>query len=233
MLKYPIQKKTGTMAETTNNDNLLLEPYLSKVDALRSDMLFRAFKNDKPYSFDYRYKEDFQNIQEEIKVMLEKQPSLQLSPSVKNMIPIFLPTDVARIAFFAHRAKSVRIFNTDTMKDTLWKQARKQYRRGEIKKEEILSIVDIDLKVFKTFDSTHDFKSYRFDSYTNTVQFNAYDKDDNVLIEKSYVLGGLVFDMKEKDFEEKIVITYPRHRKQRSDKKDNYLPLKLIKIRGV
>ena len=222
------------MADSTNNRNLLTKLYLNKINTLRQQMVFRTFKNNKPYSFDYVYKADFQTIEEEIKATLSEKPSLKLSPLVKNLIPIFLPSNVSRIAFFEYTAKSVRVFNTDTIENSLRRQAHKQYRRGEIKKEEIEPLIKKELLTFYTLDEENKKRgeiSYRHDLYTQTIQFNAYDKEDCILIEKSHIRGGLVFDMKIEEFN-KIIITHPQHRKKRADKKDNYLPLTLLKIRA-
>jgi hypothetical protein len=157
----------------------------------------------------------------------------QLSRSVKNLIPIFLPENTVRIAFFSYPSKSVRAVNIKNLKTILSRQAEKKYKNGQLTKKEVHTLVKQDIETFNNFQELHKFTEYRQDIQTKTIQFNAYDDNDALLIEKSFVRGGLVFDIKEEEFKEKIIVTYPRHRKQRNDKKNDYLPLKLIKIRGL
>ena len=156
-----------------------------------------------------------------------------MSPTISNKLPVFLPAEVKRIAFFAYQAKSVRAIDPDDLENILTKQAMKLCRHNELQYTEVESLVKTDLQTFKTYHEEHKHTAYRTDVFTSTVQFNAYDKDDNLLIEKSFVKGGLIFDILEKDFSQNITITYPRYRKQRTDKKDDYLPLRIIKIRGL
>ncbi len=209
----------------------ILEVYRKRIDDLRNKMHFYSFENGRPYSFDYHFKPQFDQIVTELNKVLEKN-KLPQSPFITNHIPLFLPPETKRIAFFSYRSKSVREVNIDNLETLLIKQAQKRSRLGEFPQNEIEKRVKDDLEAFKTYDKIHNFDGYRRDILTNTVQFNAYDADDNLLIEKSFVRGGLVFDLKPEDFSS-IEITYPRRRKQRSDKKEDFLPLKLIQIRGI
>ena len=212
------------MKKLNNKQDTLSTTYLSQVIALRDKMHFFTFENEKLYSFDYTYKKEFELFVKNID---------KLSVSVKNIIPIFLPKSTARIAFFSYASKSVRAVNIENLESMLKRQAEKKYKNGEIRKEEANTFVKEDIEIFNSFQKQHNFTKYRQDIKTKTVQFNAYSEDDTVLIEKSYIRGGLIFDMREDEFDKKIIVTYPRHRKRRSDKKDDYLPLKLIEIRGL
>ncbi len=212
---------------------VILEPYLSEIRELRNQMYFYTFENKKPYSFDYHFKEKFTTIQHAIDKKLLENPSASISPSVTNHIPVFLPSKTHRIAFFSYQSKSVRAIDIDKLETILTKQAEKRSRNGEFPNSDIAQLVKKDLKAFNAYHKEHNFEAYRRDISTSTIQFNAYDEDDNLLIEKSFVRGGLVFDLKPEEFQRKITVTYPRHRKQRSDKKNDYLPLKLLKIRGI
>jgi hypothetical protein len=209
----------------------VLEEYRKRIDDLRNQMHFFYFENERPYSFDYHFKPEFDQIVTDLNKVLEEN-KLPQSPYITNHIPIFLPSETKRIAFFSYRSKSVREVDIDKLETLLIKQAQKRSKSGEFPHKEIKQRVKDDLEAFKTFDKMNDYDGYRRDIYTNTVQFNAYDKDDKLLIEKSFVRGGLVFDLDPKDFSS-IEITYPRRRKQRSDKKEDFLPLQLIQIRGI
>lgn len=210
---------------------VILEYYSTKIDTLRNKMTFQRFENNKYYSFDYHLKSEFDILMEDLNNE-PQQNKLTLSPIISNKVPIFLPKETRRIAFFSYKSKSVREVKIDDIEAILTKQAEKQSRMDDISHHETSKLVQEDLKTFKEYHTTHNFNAYRRDISTSTIQFNAYDKEDNLLIEKSFVRGGLVFDMDPKDFS-KIEISYPRYRKQRSDKKDDYIPLKLIKIRGI
>jgi hypothetical protein len=197
---------------------------LAQVTALRDKMHFITFENGKPYSFDYMYKESFE--------LFEKMTN-KLSVSAKNIIPIFLPNTTKRIAFFSYESKSVRVVDITNLEAMLKRQAKKKYKRGDITKEEAYTFVKKDIDTFNNFKKQHKLTEYRQDIQTKTIQFNAYDKNDKILIEKSFSKGGLVFDMKEEEFAEKVIVSYSRHRKRRSDRKNDYLPLQLLKIRGL
>jgi len=212
-------------------EEVILEEYRTRVDDLRAKMHFYFFENDKPYSFDYHLKPEFNQLLTDLNSDF-KEKKLSPSPYITNHIPIFLPSETKRIAFFSYRSKSVREVNTAELGTLLTKQAQKRSRSGEFPFAEIQKRVEEDLKIFKNYDTSHNFDGYRRDILTNTIQFNAYDKEDNLLIEKSFVRGGLIFDLKQEDFST-IEITYPRRRKQRSDKKEDFLPLKLIQMRGI
>ena len=214
-----------------NTEEVILDVYRTRVDDLRTKMHFYSFENDRPYSFDYHLKPEFDMIIADLNKVL-KEKKLSLSPFISNHIPIFLPIETKRIAFFSYKSKSVREVNIDELETLLTKQAQKRSRSGEFSNNEIQKRVAEDLNTFKTYSTKNDFDGYRRDILTNTVQFNAYDEKDNLLIEKSFIRGGLVFDLKPKDFST-IEITYPRRRKQRSDKKEDFLPLKLVQIRGI
>jgi hypothetical protein len=209
----------------------ILEKYRKRIDDLRNQMHFFYFENERPYSFDYHFKSEFDQIVTDLNKVLEEK-KLPQSPFITNHIPVFLPSETKRIAFFSYRSKSVREVDIDKLETLLIKQAQKLSKSGEFPHNEIEQRVKDDLEAFKTFEKMNDYDGYRRDIYTNTVQFNAYDKDDKLLIEKSFVRGGLVFDLKPEDFSS-IEITYPRRRKQRSDKKEDFLPLKLVQIRGI
>ena len=214
------------------NKEAILEPYLEQINALLEQMAFHYFENDKKYSFDYHLKSKFDevisNVQDEL-----QQSKLPMSPTFSNKLPIFLPKETSRIAFFSYQAKSVRAIDPENLVSILTKQAIKRSKVGEFPYAEVENLVHSDLQAFKEYHNEHNFSEYRIDVFTSTVQFNAYDKQDNLLIEKSFVKGGLVFDMIMEDFTHKVTISYPRYRKQRTDKKDNYLPLRIMKIRGL
>ena len=232
MLKYSKQKmEYEKIMSASKNEEDILNTYRARVDEIRSKMHFYSFENDRQYSFDYHLKSQFNQITTDLNKVC-KERKISPSPYITNHIPIFLPSETKRIAFFVYRSKSVREVNTAELETLLIKQAQKRSKSGEFSFDEIQKKVEDDLKKFKEYDSSHDFDAYRRDILTNTIQFNAYDKDDNLLIEKSFVRGGLIFDLKPEDFST-IEITYPRRRKQRSDKKENFLPLKLIQIRGI
>jgi hypothetical protein len=216
----------------TQEQEVVLEPYRTQIDKLLKKTTFQYFENNKPYSFDYQYKSEFDEITNTLKKELE-QKKILLSSSISNKLPIFLPSETSRISFFSYKSKSVRAINIDELESILIKQAKKRCRESEFTPSEIDKRVKNDLKIFEAYHNEHNFKDYRRDISTSTIQFNAYDEDDNLLLEKSFVRGGLIFDMQPEEFEEKISVSYPRYRKQRSDKKDDYLPLKLIKIRGI
>jgi len=215
----------------SKKEEAILEEYRKRVDDIRSKMHFYSFENDRQYSFDYHLKSQFNQITTDLN-KVSKENKISPSPYITNHIPIFLPSKTKRIAFFVYRSKSVREVNTTELEILLIKQAQKRSKYGEFSFDEIQTKVEGDLKRFKEYDASHNFDGYRRDILTNTIQFNAYDKDDNLLIEKSFVRGGLIFDLKKEDFST-IEITYPRRRKQRSDKKEDFLPLKLIQIRGI
>ena len=219
-------------SEDTQEQEVILEPYSTQIDKLLKRMTFQYFENNKPYSFDYQYKSEFDAPTSKLKKELEQRKLLP-SPSISNKLPIFLPAKTSRIAFFAYKSKSVRPVKIDELETTLTKQAEKRCRSGEFPSSEINKRVQEDLKIFEAYQNEHDFDAYRRDISTSTIQFNAYDMDDNLLIEKSFVRGGLVFNMKEEEFVKKIDVSYPRYRKQRSDKKTEYIPLKLMSIRGI
>jgi predicted HTH transcriptional regulator len=165
---------------------------------------------------------------EELKKELEPN-QLTLPPMISNKIPIFLPKETKRIAFFKYDSKSVREVKTEDLEAILTKLAKKNIEEKENRK----TMIEADLKSFAQYHAKHQFEAYRTDIKTKTIQFNAYNDKDNLLLEKSFVRGGLVFDMDPKDFFEQIEISYPRHRKKRSDNKNDYLPLELIKMRGI
>ena len=212
---------------------VILEPYLSEINDILKTMNFQTFVNDKPYSFDYHLKEKFDAIVKKIDLASKKNTAALVSPSLTNKLPIFLPSKTSRISFFSYKSKSVRAVNIADLESILRMQAQKRCKNGEFTHSEIEKLVKEDLSLFNRYHNEHNFKDYRTDISTATIQFNAYDEDDNLLIEKSFVRGGLVFDIQPEKFEEKISVSYPRYRKQRSDKKDDYLPLKLMKIRGI
>ncbi len=216
----------------TQEQEVILEPYSTQIDELFKKITFHSFENAKPYSFDYQYKSEFDEITTKLKKEL-KQKKLSPSPSISNKLPIFLPSQTSRIAFFSYKSKSVRPVNIDELEIILTKQAEKRCRSGEFPSSEIGKLVKEDLKIFEAYHKEHDFDAFRRDISTSTIQFNAYDKNDNLLIEKSFVKGGLIFNVKKEEFVNKIDISYPRYRKQRSDKKTEYIPLKLMKIRGI
>jgi hypothetical protein len=216
----------------SEKEEVILEEYRTRVDDLRAKMHFYSFENNRCYSFDYHFKSQFNQIITDFNKVCEEK-KISPSPYITNHIPIFLPTETKRIAFFIYRSKSVREVNIDDLEILLIKQAQKHSRSGAFPFDEIQKKVEEDLKTFKEYDSSHDFDGYRRDTLTNTIQFNAYDKNDKLIIEKSFVRGGLVFNMQKAEFIKKINVSYPGHRKQRSDKKNDYLPLKLIKIRGI
>lgn len=218
--------------EVKKKQEVILETYKAKVDNLLEKMTFHYFENDKQYSFDYQFKAEFDEVINQLKDELQRN-KLPMSPTISNKLPVFLPPEVARIAFFAYQAKSVRAIDPDDLENILKKQAMKLCRQNELQYSEVESLVKADLQAFKTYHEEHNYTAYRRDVFTSTVQFNAYDKEDNLLIEKSFVKGGLIFDMPEKDFSQNITVTYPRYRKQRTDKKDDYLPLRIMKIRGL
>lgn len=216
----------------TKDQEVILDSYRTKINDILKKMTFQYFENNKTYSFDYLFQSDFDEISSKLRKELE-QKELSLSPTISNKLPIFLPSRTSRIAFFSYKSKSVRPVKIDDLETILTKQSKKRCRASEFPSSEIGKRIEDDLKIFEAYHNEHDFDAYRRDISTSTIQFNAYDKDDNLLIEKSFVRGGLVFDMKEEDFLEKIDISYPRYRKQRSDKKTKYIPLKLINIRGI
>jgi hypothetical protein len=220
-------------SEEKKDKEAILEPYLSQINDIRKTMEFQTFENDKPYSFDYHLKEKFDDIVQKIDLESKKKTGALISPSLTNRLPIFLPPKTNRISFFSYKSKSVRAIDINKLESILARQAHKRCRNGEFSYNEIDARVKEDLALFNTYHKEHNFKDYRTDISTTTIQFNAYDKNDNLLIEKSFVRGGLVFDMQPEEFEEKISVSYPRYRKQRSDKKEDYLPLKLMKIRGI
>lgn len=205
-----------------------LHNYITKVNSIRNKMTFETFENHKPYSFDYHLKSEFNTLLEELKKELEPN-NLTLSPMISNKIPIFLPKETKRIAFFEYESKSVREVKTEDLEDILTKLANKNIEKKDNRK----TMVEEDLISFAQYHAKHQFEAYRTDIKTKTIQFNAYDANDTLLLGKSFVRGGLVFDMDPKDFCEQIEISYPRHRKKRSDNKNDYLPLKLIKMRGI
>jgi hypothetical protein len=218
--------------EQPEQKEIILEPYLSTINGILDKMTFILFDNSKPYSFDYAFKNRFDTLIGEIKLALEEKENAIISPSITNRLPIFLPLETSRIAFFAYQSKSVRAIDIDELETILTRQAEKRSRANEFPHSDIRKLVSADLATFNDYHTKHLFDTYRRDITTPAVQFNAYDKEDTLLIEKSFVRGGLVFDMDPKEFSQKVTITYPRHRKRRSDQKSDYLPLKLIKIRG-
>ncbi len=218
-------------ATAVKKEEVILEEYRTRVDDLRAKMHFDFFENDRPYSFDYHLKSQFDQLVADLNTVI-KEKKISPSPYITNHIPIFLSSETKRIAFFSYQSKSVREVNIDELETLLIKQAQKRSRSGEFPFDEIQKKVEVDLKTFKAYDSSHDFDGYRRDILTNAVQFNTYDGNDKLLIEKSFVRGGLVFDLKSEDFST-IEVTYPRRRKQRSDKKEDFLPLKIVQIRGI
>lgn len=240
MLKYFKQKmEYEKIMSVSKNEEIILNTYRERLDEIRFKMHFDSFenkrnftfKNKRNYSFDYHLKSEFDQFVAEYKKVCDEE-KIPLSPHITNYIPIFLPSETRRIAFFTYQSKSVRIVDIDNLETVLEKQARKLSKYGTLSFDKIQEKVNADLKAFKEYDSRHDFDGYRQDVISHTIQFNAYDKDDNILIEKSYVRGGLVFDLKVEDFPS-IEITYPQRRKQRSDKKVDYLSLQLLQIRGI
>ena len=220
-------------SEAEKDKEVILEPYLSEINDIHKTIKFQTFENDKPYSFDYHLKEKFDDIVQKIDLESKKKTGALISPSLTNRSPIFLPSKTSRISFFSYKSKSVRAVDISDLESILTRQAHKRCRNGEFAYNDIDKRVKEDLELFNAYHKEHDFKDYRTDISTSTIQFNAYDEDDNLLIEKSFVRGGLIFNMKPEEFEEKISVSYPRYRKQRSDKKNDYLPLKLMKIRGI
>jgi len=213
-------------------EEVILESYLHELDTLRSKMNFCFFANNKPCSFNYELRSEFETLINKIKADHTKK-KLVISPAISNRIPVFLPKETRRIAFFAYKSKSVREVKIDELESILTKMADKKFRAESLCVETVKKMVEEDLNEFKKYQAEHSFDGYRRDVNTATVQFNAYDKDDNLLVEKSFIKGGIVFEMEQKDFAETIKISYPQYRKQRSDKKSDYLPLKLINIRGI
>jgi len=212
---------------------IILEPYLSMINHTIDKMTFKLFDNHKLYSFDYTLKNEFDTIINDIKHMLKQKENTLISPAITNKLPIFLPTKTSRIAFFSYQSKSVRAIDIDELETLLTKQAKKRARAQEFPYSEINKRISDDLQTFSDYHAEHQFDAYRRDIETSAIQFNAYDKEDTLLIEKSFVRGGLIFDMNPEEFDTKITLSYPRHRKRRSDKKSSYLPLKLIRIRGI
>jgi len=217
--------------EETKEQEVILKPYIDEVDKLVEKMVFYHFKNKKPYSFDYHFKKDFALINAKISKEQEQKPNSIISPSLKNKFPVFLPSQTVRISFFEYESKSVRKVDIKNLKNTLFKQAQNYCKKHSLPYEEIKQLVKDDLEAIEVYDRKHNVNEYRRDIFSSTIQFNAYDKDDNLLLEKAFIKGGLVFDMTQDEFLNKVLISYPNYRKQRSDKKDNYLPLKLINIR--
>ena len=220
-------------ADKKKKKEIIVEPYLTDINALRERMTFFSFNNGKPYSFDYDLKHEFDAIVQNMDKELKENTDSTLSTRITNKLPVFLPNETVRIAFFSYRSKSVRPVDPDAMKFILTQRAEKLSRTGKLPATEIKAHVLADLDTFEAYRREHDFDAYRLDVYSSAIQFNAYDECDNLLIEKSSVRGGLVFAMKPEAFAANIAISYPRHRKQRSDKKQDYLPLKLIQIRGI
>ena len=220
-------------SEGKKDKEMILEPYLSEINDILKTMQFQTFENDRPYSFDYHLKEKFDSIIQKIDLESKKKSGITISPSLTNRLPIFLPSTTRRISFFSYKSKSVRPVDINNLEAILTRQANKRCKAGEFSHSEIKKRVKEDLALFDAYHKEYDFQEYRRDISAITIQFNAYDEDDNLLVEKSFVRGGLVFDMRPEEFEEKISVSYPRYRKQRSDKKEDYLPLKLIKIRGI
>jgi len=202
----------------------------NKIGALLSQMQFSYFTNGKKYSFDYQYKEVFEIIDKELKQLLDEEE--KIPRSITSSMPIFLPKETARIAFFESQAKSVKAIDAISIIQALESKAL-TYQPKEDDPRTIEEILEKDLKTFNDYNKEYTFDEYYIDTFSTSVRFNAYDSNDKMLIEKSYVLGGLVFDIDEKDFLDKIIISYPNHRKQRSDKKNDYLKLTLLSIRPI
>lgn len=181
---------------------VILESYNGDIDKVLKKMTFHYFENKKPYSFDYWLKSDFDKIIDKLEKILEKK-KLTLSPRLSNKLPVFLPSKTKRIAFFSYDSKSVRKINTDEFETILRKQAEKRYRNGRILYEDISKYIQEDLTLFNEYHKKHNFYAYRRDISVSTIQFNAYDENDNLLVEKSFVKGGLVFDMDLNKFSEK------------------------------
>jgi hypothetical protein len=212
-------------------NNIIIEPYMSEITALRDQMTFYRFQNNKPYSFDYNFKLDFEKIKRSIDRQLAENENQKISQAVLNRIPVFLPIQTKRLTFFSYAAKSVRSVQIEELEKLLWQQVSKKYPYETFSEQQ--RRVDEDLKTFRRYHARYNFDEYRRDIFSTAVQFNAYDEKDNLLLKKAAVRGGLVFGVSYDVLNEIISVTYPRHRKQRSDKKTDYLPLKLIKIRGL
>ncbi|MFA5501860.1 MAG: hypothetical protein WC253_04395 [Sulfurovaceae bacterium] len=212
-------KKDKTFKEAAN-----------KIGALLSQMQFSYFTNGKKYSFDYQYKEVFEIIDKELKQLLDEEE--KIPRSITSSMPIFLPKETARIAFFESQAKSVKAIDAISIIQALENKAF-DYQPKEDDPRTIEEILANDLKTFNDYNKKYTANEYYIDTFSTSVRFNAYDSDDKMLIEKSYVLGGLVFDIDEKDFSDKIVISFPQYRKKRSDKKNDYLGLTLLSVRPI
>jgi len=220
------------LVDEKEEKEIILKQYINKVDKLIEKMVFYHFKNKKLYSFDYHFKKDFDLIKTEILKEQEEKPNAIISPSLKNKFPVFLPSQTVRISFFEYKSKSVRKVDIKNLKNTLFKQAQNYCKKHRLSYEKIEQLVKDDLEVIKEYDRKHNVNEYRRDIIGSTIQFNAYDRDDNLLLEKAFIKGGLVFDMSQNEFLKNVLISYPNYRKQRSDKKDKYLKLKLINIRA-
>jgi len=198
---------------------------LSQIAALKSEMTFHRFANGKSYSFDYGMEASFLRLSENGRKKLPR--------SASNALPVFLPRTTRRISFSHSVAKSVRKLHPSKIEKILTARAEKICRHsdsGEVDCETVMKKVGSDLVLFNEYHSTHPDVEYRIDIATPAITFRAYDENDLLLIENSFVKGGLVFDLSPEQFQN-VEITYPRHRKKRSDTKTDYLPLELVKIR--
>ncbi len=214
-------------------DSTDIPMFRMRAEELIRDMQFYAFENGKRYSLDYGYKKAFEDLVKEATDALAED-ELPLSPILTNHLPIFLPKEVTRIAFFAYHSKSVRSIDPAQLPDMLERSANKLIRNGELEPQKKRHAIAKDIKTFSHYQSIHPAHHYKKDIFTRTIQFNAYDINDILLVEKGFVRGGLVFDLQNPEaFQETVEITYPRRRKQRSDKIETYLPLKLLQIRAL
>ncbi len=207
---------------------IITERFGGEIDVWLERMTFSLFANGRRYSFDHHLRTVFEGLRQELEAAC-RAADIPVSPALTNKIPVFLPPDTRRIAFFSYRSKSVRAVDPERLETLLRQQAKKK----KLSPDEAEVLVRKDLAAFDEYRKQYDFDAWRMDVETTAVQFNAYDGDDNLLIEKGFVRGGLVFALPPDRFEKDITVTYPRHRKQRSDKKNDYLPLELIKIRGI
>jgi len=152
--------------------------------------------------------------------------------TIRKYLPIFLPNEIKRIAFFQSTSKSVRRVPSNNIEKALRRNSH-NYNIEKNDNRNINTILQEDINTFNMHLKDYDNDEYFIDTFSTAIRFNAYDKDDNIIVEKSYVKGGLVFDIREEEFEDTILITYPQYRKKRKDIKNDYLNLSLLKIRPI
>jgi hypothetical protein len=196
---------------------------MGRIAALKSDMGWETFENGRPYSFSYYTKPLFEDITSSFETLPRK---------VSNALPVFLPEGVRRIAFSEWASKSVRRVEVSGLEDILVRNAERMARDGVIDPGDVPKFVSEDMAAFLLYDKAHPATEYRTDVLSTAVQFRAYGEDDEMLIDNAFVRGGLVFPFGPDVFGE-IEVTYPRRRKRRSDRRNDYLGLKLLKIRPV